>query len=132
MLPMVREAAEGVVLTLPWEDVCADIVGAPSFKILDHRQPNGTDGFTLLTVLQPQAARLGVGLRPLQTNHLATPAAGERNLADDVHDRGVFPLLGRVAEHPTQYSILRLRQSTLSYIVLWLADAMGRVALDNP
>src|SRR6266851_4523400 len=74
MLPMVREAAEGVVLTLPWEDVCADIVGAPSFKILDHRQPNGTDGFTLLTVLQPQAARLGVGLRPFQADHLAAPA----------------------------------------------------------
>src|SRR6266478_7818587 len=62
MFPMVREAAKRVVLTLPREDVRADIVGAPSFEILDDRQPNGTDGFTLLTVFQPQAARLGVRL----------------------------------------------------------------------
>src|SRR5229473_5371822 len=108
MLPMVREAAEGVVLTLPWEDVCADIVGAPSFKILDHRQPNGTDGFTLLAVLQPQATRLGVGLRPFQADHLASPAAGQRKLANDVDGGSVFLLLGSVAEHPTKYSILRL------------------------
>src|SRR6266851_1649669 len=108
MLPMVREAAEGVVLTLPWEDVCADIVGAPSFKILDHRQPNGTDGFTLLTVLQPQAARLGVGLRPFQADHLAAPAPRQRKLANDVDGGSVFLLLGSVAEHPTKYSILRL------------------------
>src|ERR1700738_12589 len=36
------------------------------------------------------------------------------------------------AEHPTQNSILRLRQSTLSHVVLWLADAMCRVTLDDP
>src|SRR5216684_8512816 len=131
MLPMVREAAEGVVLTLPWEDVCADIVGAPSFKVLDDRQPNGTDGFTLLTVLQPQAACLGVSLRPFQAAHLASPRAGQRNLTDNVYDRGVFLLLGGLAEHPTQNSILRLRQSTLSHVVLWLADAMSRVAFND-
>ncbi len=42
LLPMVRETAERVVLGLPWEDVCADMVAAPSFEILDDRQPNGT------------------------------------------------------------------------------------------
>jgi hypothetical protein len=92
MFPMVREAAKRVVLALPRENVCADIVSAPSFEILDDRQPNGTDGFALLTVLQPQATRLGVGLRPFQADHLATSAAGQRKLADDIHDRGVFPL----------------------------------------
>src|SRR5882762_8936293 len=132
MFPMAREAAEGVVFTLPREDVCADIVGAPSFKILDHWQPYGTNGFTLLTVFQPQVARLGVGLRPFQADHLASPTAGQRKLADDIHGRSVFLLLGAVAEHTTQYSILRLREPTLSHVVLWLADAMGRVALDNP
>src|SRR5882672_6021760 len=106
---MVRKAAERIVLALPGEDVCPDIVGASSLKIFDNGQPNGTDGFTFFTVLQPQTARLGVGLRPLQTDHFATPAAGQRKLTNDVHDRGVFLLLGGVAEHPTEYSILRLR-----------------------
>src|SRR6266852_5404791 len=132
MLPMVREAAERIVLTLPREDICAHIVNTPSLKVFDDRQPNGTNGFTFLTVLQPQAARLGVRLRPFQDDYFAPPAAGQRKLANDVNDHGVFLLLGGVAEHPTQYSILRLREPTLSHIVLWLADAMGRVALDNP
>src|SRR5882757_9070617 len=129
---MVREAAERVVLALPREDVCAETVGAPSLQIFDDRQPNRTDGVTLLAVFQSQAACLGVGLRPFQADHLASPGAGQRNLTDNVPDRGVFLLLGGVAEHPTEYSILRLRQSMLSHIVLWLADTMGRVALDDP
>src|SRR6266481_1060913 len=109
MLPMVREATERVVLTQPREDVCADIVGAPSLEIFDDRQPDGTDGFTLLAVFQPQVARLGVGLRPFQADHLASPGAGQGKLADDIHGRSVFLLLGAVAEHLTYYSILRLR-----------------------
>src|SRR5882757_2417736 len=128
---MVREAAERVVLALPREDVCAETVGAPSLQIFDDRQPNRTDGVTLLAVFQSQAACLGVGLRPFQADHFAAPAAGQRKLANDVHGRSVFLVLGAVAEHPTQNSILRLRQSTLSHVVLWLADAMGRVAFDN-
>src|SRR5882724_2580074 len=118
-------------LALSREDVCADIVGAPPLKILDDRQANGANGFSFLTVLQSQTARLGVSLRPFQADPLASPAAGQRKLANDVHDRSVFLLLGGVSEHPTQYSILRLRESTLSYIVLWLANAMGWVALDD-
>src|SRR6266481_4423024 len=132
MLPMVREATERVVLTQPREDVCADIVGAPSLEIFDDRQPDGTDGFTLLAVFQPQVARLGVGLRPFQADHLASPGAGQRNLTDNVYDRGVFLLLDGLAEHPTQNSILRLRQPPLSHVVFWLADAVCRVALDDP
>src|SRR5712672_3896974 len=104
MLPMVREAAERIVLALPREDVRADIIDATSLEIFDDRQSDGTNGFALLTVLEPQAARLSVRLGPFQADHLATPAAAQRNLADDVHDRGVFLLLGGVAEHPTQYS----------------------------
>jgi hypothetical protein len=130
VLPMVREAAERVVLTLPQENVCADVVCTPSLEIFDDGQPNGADGVTLFTVLQPQAARLGIRLCPFQADHLTPPAAGQRKLANDIHDRGVFLLLGGVAEHSPQYSILRLRQSTLSHVVLWLADAVGRVALD--
>jgi hypothetical protein len=38
VLPMVREAAERVVLALPRKDVCPDIVGAPSLEIFDDRQ----------------------------------------------------------------------------------------------
>src|SRR6266851_3972856 len=106
---MVREAAERVVLTLPREDVCSETIGAPSLEIFDNRQADWANGFTLLAVLQPQAARLGVRLCPFQADHLATPAAGQRKLTNDVHDRGVFLLLGGVAEHPTEYSILRLR-----------------------
>ncbi len=53
-------------------------------------------------------------------------------MTDNVYDRGVFLLLGGRVEHPTQNSILRLRQSALSHVVLWLADAMCRVALDDP
>jgi hypothetical protein len=45
---MVREAAERGVLALPREDVCADIVCAPSLEIFDDSQPNGTDGLRLL------------------------------------------------------------------------------------
>src|SRR6266851_4735807 len=114
LLPMVGEAAERVVLALPREDVCAETVGAPSLQIFDGRQPNRTDGVTLLAVFQSQAACLGVGLRPFQADHFAAPAAGQRKLANDVHGRSVFLVLGAVAEHPTQNSILRLRQSTLS------------------
>jgi len=64
-------------------------------------QRNGTDGFTFLIVLQPQATRLGVGLCPFQVDHFASPAAGQRKLADDVDHRRVFLLLGGVAERPT-------------------------------
>jgi len=32
---MVWKAAERVVLSLPWEDECAEIVGAPSLQIFD-------------------------------------------------------------------------------------------------
>ena len=84
-----RKLQNALPPTLTREDVCANIVSTPSLEIFDDRHPNGTDGFTLLTVLQSQATRLGVHLRPFQANHLATPAAGERNLADDVHDRGI-------------------------------------------
>ena len=35
MLPMVRKAAECVVLTLARQNVCADMVGAPLLEILD-------------------------------------------------------------------------------------------------
>src|SRR5258708_13993875 len=103
MLPMVRKAAKRVVLTLPREDVRTDIVGAPSFEILDDRQPNGTDGFTLLTVFQPQAARLGVRLRPFQADHLASPGAGQCNLTNNVYDRVVFLLLGYLSPRPTPH-----------------------------
>src|SRR6266581_3327698 len=106
MLPMIREATKRVVLTLPRENVCADVVGTPLLEIFDDRQPNGTDGFTLLTVFQPQATRLGVRIRPFQADHLASPGAGQRKLPNDVHDRGVSLLLGGVAEHPTEYPIL--------------------------
>src|SRR5689334_6115979 len=109
MLPMVREAAERVVLTLPGKDVCADVVGAPLLEIFDHWQPYGTNGFALLAVLQPQATRLGVRLRPSQANHLAAPAAGQRNLTNNVHDRSVFLLPCGVAKYSTQCSVLRLR-----------------------
>ena len=56
---MARAAGERVVLTLSRENVCADIFSAPSLEIFDDRQPNPTDGFTLLAFLQPQATRLG-------------------------------------------------------------------------
>src|SRR5882757_11570173 len=106
---MVREAAERVVLALPREDVCAETVGAPSLQIFDDRQPNRTDGVTLLAVFQSQAACLGVGLRPFQADHFATPATGQRDLPNDIHGSGVFLIFSGVAEHPTQYSILRFR-----------------------
>jgi hypothetical protein len=48
---MAREAAERVVLTLTRENVCANIVSTPSLEIFDDRQPNGTNGFTFLTVV---------------------------------------------------------------------------------
>ncbi len=66
VLPMVRKTAERVVLALRWEDVCADIIGAPPLEVFDDWQPYGADGFTLLAVLQPQATRLGVRFRPFQ------------------------------------------------------------------
>src|SRR5216684_3010660 len=128
---MVGEATERIILALARKDICTNFVGSPPLKIFNDRQANGTDGFPFLTVLQPQAARIGVGLRPFQTDHLAAPAARQRDLTNDVHCRRVFFMLGGVAEHLTQYSILRLREPTLSYIVLWLADAMGRIALDD-
>src|SRR6266700_6610352 len=105
---MVGEAAERIVLALAGKDICTNFVGAPPLKILDDRQVNGANGSSFLTVLQSQTARLGVGFRPFQTDHLAAPAARQRNLANDVYGRGVFVALGGVAEHVTQYSILRL------------------------
>src|SRR5437016_4376329 len=100
MLPMVRKTAERVVFALARKDVGSDTFGALSLEIFDDWKPYGTDGFTLLTVLQPQATRLGVRFRPFQADHLAAPAAGQRKLANDVHDRGVLLLLGSVAEDP--------------------------------
>src|SRR3977135_2834387 len=112
MLPMARETAERVVLALPRENKCADMVGATLLEIFDDRQSYGADRFTFLTVLQSQTTRLGISLRPFQTHQPAPPAAGQRKLTNDGQDGGVFLLLSGVAEHPTEYSILRLRQST--------------------
>jgi hypothetical protein len=64
-------------------------------------------------------------------DHLASPAAGQRKLANDVHGRSVFLVLGAVAEHLTQYSILGLGEPTLSYVILRPTDAMGWIALDD-
>src|SRR6266851_1614397 len=128
---MVGQATERIILALARKDICTNFVGSPSLEIFDDRQANGANGFSLLTVLQSQTACLGVDLCPFQADHLAAPAAGQRNLANDVRGHGVFVALGGVAEHLTQYSILRLGKPTLSYIVLWLANAMGRVALDD-
>jgi len=99
---MVREAAEGIALTMPWEDECIDIEGAPSLEIIDNGQSYGTNRFTLLAVLQSQAARFSVRLRPFQADHLAATAAGQRKLTNDVRNRDIFLLLGGVAEHPTE------------------------------
>jgi hypothetical protein len=52
MLPLVRKAAEGVVFALSCKLACPGVVGAPPLEIFDDRQPDGTDGFTLLAVLQ--------------------------------------------------------------------------------
>src|SRR5216684_750220 len=128
---MVGEAAKRVILALPGKDICTNFVRASLLEIFDDRQANGANRFSFLTVLQSQTACLGVGLRPLQADHLAAPAARQRDLANDVHGYGVFVALGGVAEHLTQYSILRLREPTLSHMVLWLADPMGRVALNH-
>src|SRR5260370_30994962 len=68
---LLRKAAERIVLALSGEDVCADIVGESSLEILGDGQANGTNGFPFLTVLQPRATRLGVGLGPFQADHLA-------------------------------------------------------------
>jgi hypothetical protein len=43
--------------------------GAPSLQIFDNGQADGTDGFTVLTVLQSQAACVDVSLCPFQACH---------------------------------------------------------------
>ncbi|SRR5258706_10802540 len=58
---------------------------APLLKIREDRQANGTNGFSLLAVFQSQTARLGVSLRPFQTDHLAAPAPRQRDLANGVY-----------------------------------------------
>jgi hypothetical protein len=106
---MVREAAERVVLAQPREDVCSNTFSASSLRIFDDWQSYWADRLALLTVLQPQATRLGVGFRPFQAYHLATPTAGQRNLTNNVYDLTAFLLLGSIAKHPTEDSVLGLR-----------------------
>ncbi len=55
---------------------------------------------------QLDSVSASVHFRP---DHLAAAAAGQRKLANEVHDRNVFFLLASVAEDPTEYSVLRLR-----------------------
>lgn len=49
---MVREAAEGVVLTLPLEDVGADIGDTPLLRIFADRQPDRTNGLAQYATLR--------------------------------------------------------------------------------
>src|SRR6266446_10907101 len=96
---MVGEAAKRVVLALAGKDICTNFAGSPPLKILDDRKANGANGFSLLTVLQSQTARLGVSFRPFQADHFAAPAAGQRDLANDTHRSSVFLIFSGVAEH---------------------------------
>ena len=105
---------------------------ARPLEIFDNRQPNGTDGFTLLTVFQPQATRLGARLRPFQADHLASSGAGQRKLAFNADDRGVFLLFGGFGSiwPKIRYSASesrRFRRSSFG-----LPGSMGGVALDDP
>ena len=70
----------------------------------DTRRQEGQRGEWILPL-----ARLGVSFRPFQADHFAAPAAGQRDLANDTHRSSVFLIFSGVAEHPTQYSILRFR-----------------------
>ena len=69
--------------------------------------------------------------RPLEADHLAAAAAGQRDLANDVDRRGVFLVLGRFAQHLAERSILRFREAAIADIVLRLTDAVGWIVLDD-
>ena len=95
---MVRKAAERSVLTLPREHVCADIVGAPSLEILDDRQPDGTDGFTLLTVVAvpppPVTIALPRGFLVLTETRVSPAMMSLRTLLMSVLVRSLTRLVG--------------------------------------
>jgi len=54
---MIRETAERIVVVLAWEDVTAGFDYPSPFQKLQHRQPDGPGGGSLLTFDQTQAAR---------------------------------------------------------------------------
>jgi hypothetical protein len=56
MLPMAREAAKRVVLTLPRENVRPDVVSAPSFQIFDGSPMGRMDSPSLLSSNRKQLA----------------------------------------------------------------------------
>jgi hypothetical protein len=93
---------------------------------------NWADGFSFFTVFEPQTARFGVRLGPLQADHFAATAAGQRDLANDIRRHRVPLLLGGFAQHLAQRPILRFGQSPLSHVVLWLAETVRRIGRDDP
>jgi hypothetical protein len=106
---------------------------ASLLQILDNRQSDWADGFSFFTVFEPQTARFGVRLGPLQADHFAASAAGERDLANDIRRHRVPLFLGGFAQHLAQRPILRFGQSPLSHVVLWLAETVRRIGgRDDP
>src|SRR5262245_48903744 len=60
LLPVVRDAAERIVLALTWKDINANCAYAPAFEILDDGK---ADGANRLTFLLPSFERFAVQLR---------------------------------------------------------------------
>src|SRR3977135_540554 len=77
---------------------------------------------------QLASASASVHFRPIISLRRQPVSASWRMMSTTV---AYFSRLAPSRSIRPQNSILRLRQSTLSHVVLWLADAMGRVAFDN-
>jgi hypothetical protein len=130
VLPMVREATERIVLSLPGKTYVPTSSVRRRSRYSTTGKPIGRmDSPSLQISNRKQLASVSasVHFKPIISLRRQSVSAIWRMM---FHDRGVFLLLGGVAEHPTQYSILRLREPTLPHVVLWLAES--RVALDNP
>jgi len=76
------------------------------------------------------SSRLGVRLRPFQADHLATPAAGQHKLTNDVHDRVYLACLAasRSIRPSIRYSASDSRRSAPLSFGLRMP---GPVAFDN-
>ncbi len=132
LLPMVGEAAKGIVLAVAREDVGILPILAPFLEILDHWQPNRSGRRALLAINQPQATALRIGFRPHQLDHFRTPAAGQGDLANDVDRHGILFNLGGLLQHLAQSAIFGFREATVPHVVLRFAKAMRRIAVYDP
>lgn len=131
--PLSGEGSEWRVILPAGKDV---VVGtlflvAAALEIFEGRQTDWTHRCALLAVGQPKATAFGIDFATLQTNDLASPAAGQGDHPDDLSGGFVLPVLNRLPKDIAERAIFGLAEPASVDLVLRLANAMHGVLVHD-